>query len=151
MYLTPSFVIAGIVLYGVIGAAGFAIGTRLSERASPASDETFSTRFAIPIPNDYISSARLAFPVGNNHEVAAYRGHIDVGSIEADFARAEGAPQSFAIRFGLVELLPSELTQFATGESASLRASLEAAGAAAIDATIRANAASTANPASHLR
>jgi hypothetical protein len=137
MYLTPSFVIAGIVLYGVIGAAGIAIGTRLSERASPASDETFSTRFAIPI--------------ANNQEVAAYRRNVDVGSIEADFARAERAPHSFAMRFGLVELLPSELTQFATGESASLRASLEAAGAAAIDASIPANAASTANPASHLR
>jgi hypothetical protein len=151
MYLTPSFVIAGIVLYGVIGAAGIAIGTRLSERASPPSDEIFSTRFAIPIANDYISSQHLAIPIGNNQEVAAYRRHVDVGSIEADFARAEGGPQSFAMRFGLVELLPSELTQFATGGSASLRASLEAAGAAAIDATIPANAASTANPASHLR
>jgi hypothetical protein len=149
MYLTPSFVIAGIVLYGVIGAAGIAIGTRMSERASPASNETFSTRFAIPIVNDEISSPRLAIPIGNNQEVAAYRRHVDVVSIEADFARAERGPQSFAMRFGLVELLPSELTQFATGGSASLRASLEAAVAAAIDATVPANAASTA--ASHLR
>jgi hypothetical protein len=163
MYLTPSFVIARIVLYGVIGAAGIAIGTRMSERASPASNETFSTRFAIPIVNDEISSPRLAIPIvndeissprlaipiGNNQEVAAYRRHVDVVSIEADFARAERGPQSFAMRFGLVELLPSELTQFATGGSASLRASLEAAVAAAIDATVPANAASTA--ASHLR
>jgi hypothetical protein len=137
MYLTPGFVIVSIVLYGVIGAAGIAIGTRLSERALPSSDETFSARFAIPIAND--------------DEVAVYRRHIEVGSIEANVDWAERAPQSFAMRFGLVELLPLELTQFATDESASLRASLEAAGAAAIGATMPATAASTANPASHLR
>lgn len=151
MYLTPSFVIASIVLYGVIGAAGIAVGTRLSERASPSSDETFSARFAIPRANDDTFSARFAIPRASDDEAAAYRPHVDVGFIEADVDRAERAPQSFAMRFGLVELLPLELTQFATGESASLRASLEAAGAAAIGATVPATAASTANPASHLR
>jgi hypothetical protein len=134
MYLTPSFVIASIVLYGLIGAAGIAVGTRLSERASPSPAETFSARFAIPIANE--------------DELAAYRRYVDVGSVEADVDRAERAPQSFAMRFGLVELLPFELTQFATDEAASLRASLEAVGAAAIGA-IPVTAASAANPASH--
>jgi hypothetical protein len=151
MYLTPSFVIVSIVLYGVIGAAGIAIGTRLSERASPSSGETFSTRFAIPIGNTDTFSARFAIPIANDDEVAAYRRHVDVGSIEADLDRAERAPQSFAMRFGLVELLPFELIQFTTEEAASLRASLEAASAAAIGATAPATAASTVNPASHLR
>jgi hypothetical protein len=79
MYLIPSFVIASIVLYCVIGAAGIAIGTRLSERASPSSHETFSARFAIPVAND--------------DEVAVYRRHVEVGSIEADVDRAKRAPQ----------------------------------------------------------
>jgi hypothetical protein len=150
MYLTPSFVIASIVLYGVIGAAEIAVGTRLSERASPSSDEPFSARFAIRA-NDDTFSARFAIPRASDDEAAAYRPHVDVGFIEADVDRAERAPQSFAMRFGLVELLPLALTQFATGESASLRASLEAAGAAAIGATTPATAAGTANPLSHLR
>jgi hypothetical protein len=124
-----------------------AIGTRLPERASPSSDDTFSTRFAIPIANDATFSARFATAIANDDEVAAGRRHLDVGSTEAEVDRAERAQQSVAMRFRLVELLPFELTQFATDESASLRASLEAAGAAAIGAT----SASTANPASHLR
>lgn len=147
MYLTPIFVMAGILLYGVIGATGIAIGTRLSERASPSSDETFSARFAIPIANGDTFLARFATPIADDDEVAACRRHLDVRSTEADMDRAERVPQSFTMRFGLVELLPFELTQFATDESASLRASLEAVGATAIGAT----AASTANPASHLR
>jgi hypothetical protein len=118
VYMAPILVTAGMVLCSAIGAAGFATGLRA--RAELVSQgEAFELRFpAMPIGADEAESPRVADP-----ETV----------VSADAPRASEDPRYAALRYGVIELLPAGLTQWPTSQSALLRATLEAATAAAVE------------------
>jgi len=113
VYMAPILVTAGVVSYGAIGAAGFATGlTACATWVASSQSETFESRFDA----DEAVAPRMAGP-----------------AIRVDWPRVSEGPRSAALRYGVVELLPAGLTQSAIGQSALLRATLEAATDAAIE------------------
>jgi hypothetical protein len=126
VYMVSIRVTTWLVLCAAVGAAGFAIGLSAGaawvEKSPPSSQsDSFASRFtdATPVNTDKTSAPRVA--------------DLDLR------VRADGppsgfeAPRSAALRYGVVELLPAGLTQSVTGQSALLRAILEAATAAAVE------------------
>jgi hypothetical protein len=114
-----------LVLCAAVGAAGFAIGLSAGAawvEKSPASSrsDTFASRFpgVTPIDTDNATAPRPT--------------DLDL-TVRAEGLSGFEAPQSAALRYGVVELLPAGLTQSVTGQSALLRAILEAATAAALE------------------
>ena len=110
VYMAPTLVTVGVLTYGAVGAAGFATGFTLC--AASSQSETFASRFGA----DEAVAPRVARP-----------------AIRADWPRVSEGPRSAALRYGVVELLPAELMQSAIGQSALLRATLEAATDAAVE------------------
>jgi hypothetical protein len=119
VYMAPIFVTAAVVLCSAIGAAGFATGLRARAELVRSQGEAFELGLpAMPIDADEAGSPRVADP-----ETV----------VSAGAPRASEAPRDAALRYGVVELLPAGLTQWPTSQSALLRATLEAATAAAVE------------------
>jgi len=115
VYLAPILVTAGVVLFGGVGAAGFATGLK----ARAAKSEMFTAGLSDATPSRVHTKASPRI--------------LDPEQEAADWSRVFEAPQSAALRYGIVELLPSGFLQSASRQSASLRATLEAATDAALE------------------
>jgi len=117
--MAPILVTAGVAFFGAVAAVGFVIG--LSVRDAVEAE--------LPLPADTLASLLSEAPidfVGLNEPV--------VPGVSDPKLDAYEALSSAALRFGILELAPAELTRWVTGESAALRATFEAdAVAAAVD------------------
>lgn len=126
-FSTASTVIAGVLLYGMVGAAAFAMGFGLSVRSARMTEQTQ------PAQSDSLAPCCAEAPLPDSAASGSAQrssGRLPAAMIEGFDISAR--PRPAALRFGIVELLPDGLIEPATDESASLRASLEAATSAAI-------------------
>ena len=117
-----SLMIAVVLIYGSVCAVGFAVVSRKSEWPASSPSEKFASR-----PTETLRD--------NDEAPAAWPAKLDP-MMRAEEDSAPEAPQTPAIRFGLLELLPPEQTQFGINKAVSGRATFETAAAAAIEPTI---------------
>jgi hypothetical protein len=113
LYMASIVVTAALVFFGAVAAVGFVtgLGVRDAEEAE------------LPSPADVLKSLIPEAPIDSVEPVAA-----GVSDLKFDPHETQS---SAALRFGILELLPVELMRWAAGESAALRATLEADAAAA--------------------
>jgi hypothetical protein len=126
VYTTP-ILVAGVVLYGAVGAAGFATGFSLSVRAARVAELPALSQ------SDTVASCCSDATSDNVDGAGSHRPTYARPAILANEFHYSETPRSAALRYGIVELLPDGLTQPTTDQSAWLRATLEAATAAAIE------------------
>jgi hypothetical protein len=129
--LTVPVLVAGVALYGTVIAAGFAAGFSLSARTAREAETAAPTaNNGMAPPSCCADAARDT----DQNEASSFAGSQQSAiSAAGDPLPLSGMPPSPVLRYGIVELLPDELRQPTTDQSAELRASLEAATSAAIE------------------
>jgi hypothetical protein len=111
-----------LALFGAIGAVGYSVSMEI-------------TRARNSEPLAALATETLQAPVAGTPSIddRAIAGPQPPQSIMEDEFHSPQMPKSPALRFGVLELLPHEITEFFSDQSTFLRATFESATAAMIE------------------